>query len=201
MPVDPRFSRTAAFGVIAVLLGSFVLLELSARVYLFGLAGLHPLRIDSMCSAFESGMYTSSPDPEIGFELRPNLDRWFQLARLRTNSRGLRYRELEPEKPEGVFRAVVMGSSFTFPAGVEIEDAFHARLDVIHGQLRRVVLLSAIDAAIAVELQDLSLATLGRHHGFPSAQGLVVHRRASKRPAPSHRPCLPPCVRDGRIRA
>jgi hypothetical protein len=98
-------------------------------VALFGTAGLHPIRVDSVRPLFQTDLLMPVDDPEVGFRLRPNLDTWFKLTRLRTNSHGLRYRELDPAKPPGVIRVAVMGSSFTLPAGVELEDAFHARLE------------------------------------------------------------------------
>jgi hypothetical protein len=113
----------------AVLSAAALLVECTARVHLFGLAGLHPLRVDSVRPIFQTDLLQASSVPEIAFELRPGLDVWFKLVRLRTNSRGLRYREIEPAKPPGAFRVAVLGSSFTLPAGVELEDAFHARLE------------------------------------------------------------------------
>ena len=119
-----RLRNLAATGVVA-----FVMLELTARVYLFGPAGLNPIRIGSVRSIFHSGLLIPSESPKIGFELRPNLDTWFKLARFRTNSRGLRDAEHSLPKPVGVFRVAVVGSSFTLPAGVEAEDAYHSRLE------------------------------------------------------------------------
>jgi len=114
---------------VVTLVAAALLLECAARVHLFGFAGLHPLRVDSIRPIFETDLLQESSVPEIAFELRPDLDVWFKLVRLRTNSRGLRYREIEPSKPLGVFRVAVLGSSFTLPSGVELEDSFHARLE------------------------------------------------------------------------
>jgi hypothetical protein len=41
----------------------------------------------------------------------------------------MRDREYELVKPPGTFRVAVIGSSFTLPVGVEIEDAFHSLLE------------------------------------------------------------------------
>jgi len=113
----------------ATLCATALLLECAARVQLFGIAGLDPRRVDSVRPIFQSDLLRESSVPEIAFELRPDLDVWFKLVRLRTNSRGLRYREIEPTKAANVFRVAVLGSSFTLPSGVELEDAFHARLE------------------------------------------------------------------------
>ena len=106
-----------------------ILLELSARVFLFGLAGLSPRRVDSVRPIFETGFLRVSDEPELGFEFAPSLDVWFKLVPLRTNAAGLRDRHYEREKPPGTFRVAVLGSSFALPAGVAIEDAFHSLLE------------------------------------------------------------------------
>jgi len=114
---------------VAISIGLFVLLEGTARVYLFGLAGLVPARIDSVLGVNQSGFTRRSDDPRIGFEWKPNLDGYFKLVPFRTNSRGLRDREYPLEKPANTFRVAVLGSSFALPAGVAIEEAFHSRLE------------------------------------------------------------------------
>lgn len=105
------------------------LLELTARLFLFGAAGLDPRRVDSVQALYGTGLLRPSELPELGFEFEAHASGWFKLASLRTNSRGLRDREYELEKPAGVFRVAVVGSSFALPAGVEIEDAFHSVLE------------------------------------------------------------------------
>jgi hypothetical protein len=104
-------------------------LELTARIYLFGWAGLSPARVDSVHRGTNARLMRPSSVPGLVFELRPNLDIWFKLVRLRTNAEGLRDRSYPLEKPAGTFRVAVMGSSFTFPSGVAIEQAFHSRLE------------------------------------------------------------------------
>jgi len=107
----------------------FALLEASARVYLFGLAGLVPSRINSVHGLHQTGFVRASPEPRLGWELEPNIDSYFKLVRFRTNSRGLRDREYTLAKPEESFRVAVVGASFALPAGVAIEDAFHSLLE------------------------------------------------------------------------
>lgn len=116
-----------AVRIAAVVAGLFVLLELTARVYLFGIAGLVPAKMNSVHGLNQTGFTRQSGDARIGFELKPDLDGYFNLATFRTNSKGLRDREYALEKPSDTFRVAVMGSSFTLPAGVEIERAFHSR--------------------------------------------------------------------------
>jgi hypothetical protein len=106
-----------------------LLLELTVRVHLFGVAGLLPARINSVHGLPQTGFTRPSAYPGVGFELRPDLDGYFKLAAFRTSSQGLRDREYAIAKPDGVFRVAVIGSSFALPAGVAIEDAFHSRLE------------------------------------------------------------------------
>ena len=109
--------------------GLFVLLELSARVYFFGLAGLIPARINSVHGLPQTGYTRPSPFPRLGFELKPKIAGYFKLVPFSTNSRGLRDREYALEKPENTFRVAVLGSSFALAGGVEIEGAFYTLLE------------------------------------------------------------------------
>ncbi len=118
-----------AVRIAAVAAGLFVLLELTARVHLFGIAGLVPAKMNSVHGLNQTGFTRQAGDARIGFELKPNLDGYFKLASFRTNSKGLRDREYTLEKPSDTFRVAVMGSSFALPAGVEIERAFHSLLE------------------------------------------------------------------------
>jgi hypothetical protein len=102
---------------------------MSARVFLFGLAGLAPATVNSVRGLPQSGYTQPSAEPRLGFELKPNLDGLFKLVPFRTNSRGLRDQEYALEQPRNTFRVAVVGSSFALPAGVAIEDAFHSLLE------------------------------------------------------------------------
>jgi hypothetical protein len=107
----------------------FFLLELSARVYLFGPLGLHPRKLNSTYRLRSSGHLQPSRHPELRYELKPSIDSYFKLVPFRTNSRGLRDQEYPLEKPANTFRVAVLGSSMTLPSGVEIERAFHSLLE------------------------------------------------------------------------
>lgn len=73
-------------------------------------------------------------DPEIGFVLTPELDgrshnpEW-DVA-VHTNRIGLRERELPPPAP-GERRLLILGDSFTFGLGVEVEQAFPRRVEAL----------------------------------------------------------------------
>src|SRR5262245_25411046 len=120
--------RTSCVSLLAAA-AVFLLLEASARLYLFGLAGLSPTRVNSVRGLPQSGFTQPSAEPRLGFALRPNLAGFFKLVPFRTNAAGQRDRDYALAKPPGVFRVAVVGSSFALPAGVAIEDAFHSRLE------------------------------------------------------------------------
>jgi hypothetical protein len=115
--------------LVSLAAGLFLLLEMSARVYLFGCAGLSPAAINSVRGLPQTGYTQPSAEPRLGFELKPNLDGTFKLAPFRTNTQGLRDRDYALRKPERTFRVAVVGSSFALPAGVAIESAFHSLLE------------------------------------------------------------------------
>jgi hypothetical protein len=118
--------RIALF-VLAVLL----LTELSFRVYLYGPASLIPARMDSYTQIHNSGLVQRAADPAINYELKPNLNTWYKGARFRTSSMGLRGDEHTLEKPVGLSRVAVLGSSWTMGSGVEQTDIWHAQLETI----------------------------------------------------------------------
>ena len=113
---------------VGLLLG-LVLAELSMRVVQYGPDSLLPSVMSSIHPIGTSGMLRASTSLDIGYELRPNLDRLYKKVAFRTNSAGLRDREYAVEKPPNTFRVAVIGDSFTMPAGVVIEDAFHSRVE------------------------------------------------------------------------
>ena len=118
--------------LVRVLLGIGLLLsalELSARMYLFGFAGLVPALVNSVRGLPNTGYTRPSADPGLVFEMKPNIDGHLKLVPFRTNSRGLRDGETPLPKPAGTFRVAVMGASFSLPTGVEIERSFHSLLE------------------------------------------------------------------------
>jgi len=106
-----------------------LLLEVSARLVIFGPAGLDPRRVGIFRDTAPTELVTYETERDLVYEYKPNLDVFFKLVRFRTNSRGMRDEEYALAKPPNTFRVAVLGSSFALPAGVEIEDAFHSLLE------------------------------------------------------------------------
>ena len=113
----------------AVALALFVLLEASARLAIFGPTGLDPRRVGILRDLDPAELVRYDTEPGLVYEYKPNLDVFFKGVHFRTNSRGMRDQEYALSKPPGTFRVAVIGSSFTLPVGVEIEDAFHSLLE------------------------------------------------------------------------
>ena len=106
-----------------------VLLEVSARLIIFGPMGLDPRRVGILRDLDPRELVTYDTDPGVLYEYKPNLDVFFKLVPFRTNSRGMRDKEYEVVNPTDTYRVAVLGSSFALPAGVEIEAAFHSLLE------------------------------------------------------------------------
>jgi hypothetical protein len=112
-----------------IALAVFAMLEATARLALFGGAGLDPRRVPLTRGLEPKGMLRDSPIRAIGKEYEPNLDVFARLVRFETNSRGLRDEEYSIDKPERTFRVAVLGSSYTAALGAESEDSFHSVLE------------------------------------------------------------------------
>lgn len=103
--------------------------ELTFRVYLYGPAAMDPRRMDSFNQIHHSGLVRPAADPEVYFELKPNLDDWYKGVRFVTNTAGMRDDEHPQTKPAGTYRIAVVGSSWTMGSGVELEDIWHQQLE------------------------------------------------------------------------
>jgi hypothetical protein len=71
------------------------------------------------------------PRDDIIYTLRPNLSVRFQGVDVRTNSKGMRYKEVEVSKPKETLRIALMGDSFTFGWGVREEESFASLLEAL----------------------------------------------------------------------
>lgn len=120
-----RGLTASAVAAVALLL----ILETTARVYLFGMAGLDPRKVASLRDFRSTAFVRKSEEPLLGFEGAKNVSGFFKLVPFSMNSQGLRDIEYAVEKPPDTFRVAVLGASFTLPAGVRIEDAYHSVLE------------------------------------------------------------------------
>jgi len=105
------------------------MIELSYRIYAVGATTFHPARFNSFNLLMRSGLIQRSQYPSVFYELKPNLDTWFQGVRFTTNSVGMADQEYQLEKPENTFRVAVVGSSWTMATSVEQEYTFHSILE------------------------------------------------------------------------
>lgn len=114
---------------LGVTLIALLVAELGYRLRFYGTAGLSPRAMNSLHHFGESGLLRPAELPGLRYQLRPNLNELYRLARFETNSLGLRDEEYPLEKPAGTFRIAVVGDSFTMGSGVELEDAYHSVLE------------------------------------------------------------------------
>jgi hypothetical protein len=108
---------------------SFTLLEICYRYIIFGSDSLNYEKMNSVTPLGLSGLIRPSRDSEIVYELKPNLNTYFKMARFKTNSEGLRDKNYSITKPKNTIRVAVVGDSLTLPAGVNIENAYHSILE------------------------------------------------------------------------
>ncbi len=165
-----RFFGRMAIVLLAVLLTAGAI-EQTYRVYLFGWSAFSYARIDSVHDLWVSGLTRRAAEPEVAFELRPSLHSYFKLAPLRTDSRGLRDIERPLDAPPGTARIAIVGSSFSMPAGVALEDAWHQ------------VLARGLDAAAPDRRHEAINFSVG---GYSARQLLAV----LKTKVPAYRPEL-----------
>lgn len=113
----------------ASLLFALLVAEVICRIWLFGPLALLPNYGNSTHDLGVSGLLKPSKYRRICFELKPGLNTMNKMASLRTNPLGLADREYSLQKPPGTYRVVVLGDSFTMPAGVKQADAWHTLLE------------------------------------------------------------------------
>jgi hypothetical protein len=123
------FVLKAAAKILLFAVLCFCVIEFSYRLYSAGLTAFDPVRFNSLNVILNSGLVEASENPNLTFELRPNLDTWFQGIPFRTNSDRMADREYTLEKPADTLRIGVIGSSWTMATGVEQEDTYHAIME------------------------------------------------------------------------
>lgn len=120
-----RKSLGAAGLLLAGLAAGFLILEFGLRLALFG--SIHWKQSEY------PNILIRAPHPEFGWLLEPDqriiAEAIEYQVMVNTNDRGLRDLPRAYEKPEGVFRIVVLGDSYVEAAHVEDHDAFHRVLE------------------------------------------------------------------------
>lgn len=107
----------------------FGVTEMSYRVYVLGHLTFRPVLFNSTNMLLQSGLIEQSAYPDIGYQLKPGLDTWYQALRFTTNSYGLADKEYEISRDENDFRIAVVGSSWSMATGVEQGDIYHSILE------------------------------------------------------------------------
>ena len=97
--------------------------ELGFRIYAIGSKAFSYSASKSVVELGEANLLRPADEPSIEYELKPNLDKLFKLARVRTNSAGLNDSEYTLEKPPGTYRVAVIGDSQTMASGVERDES------------------------------------------------------------------------------
>ena len=132
--------------VVTLLVGAAI--EQTYRIYLFGWAAFSYARLNSLHDLGHSGLIQASENQELVYELKPDLDTYFKLARFRTNSVGLCDEEYSPHRPPNTRRIALVGSSFSMASGVTLEGSWHylveRRLDAAEPSRRHEIINFAV---------------------------------------------------------
>lgn len=94
------------------------------------------------------GLLVESSDPVLGFGLRPHFRGYMKGFHLEINGDGYRDREFSTEKPDGVFRIVVVGDSVTMGSGVAAAKCYPRVLERI---------LNTMQDQVRVEVYNLGV--------------------------------------------
>jgi hypothetical protein len=100
-------------------------------------------------------------DPTLGWAYKPN------SSGISINSKGLRDNETDYKKPEGIFRIVLLGDSFTFGFGVPIEKHFST---ILEGYFQNVEVINMGVSGFGVDQELIYL----QEEGFRYEPDLVI---------------------------
>ena len=113
---------------------ALLLLEQGFRIWLFG---WHAFSVEDMRNNVpinNAGFMQQSAFDDIYWELKPDLDVSFKLARLTTNHAGLADKEYTQHKPADTYRIAVLGDSYSMASGVDTDKSFHALIETALNQ-------------------------------------------------------------------
>lgn len=117
------------FKIVVFVLLCFLMVEQSYRVYSVGAAAFSYTKMNSLTSILDSGLVELSDNPEIYYQLKPNLNRYYKSVPFQTNSHGLADKEYALKKEPGTLRVAVIGSSWSMASGVKVDESYHALLE------------------------------------------------------------------------
>jgi len=136
--------------------------EVAIRIASFGLDGaLHPWRYQN-----EKFLDTELGEPLADtYVLRPNLDTYFAGGHFHTNEHGFRGPSVAVDKPAGVVRIAVLGSSYSMGQGLDDDETYPARLQQL------------LDAHLTGHYEVLNFAVSNhRMHEMTSAYRQIADR-------------------------
>ncbi len=157
-------ARLAVAGVTALV--ALVVAELVYRAVYYSPAALLPSGMNSCAPIGNVGALRKATRAGLTYELKPDLDLVFKFVPLRTNSRGMRDREYEREKPDGTYRIAFLGDSFTMGSGVAIEEVYHSLLEEE---------LGAAHAPLRIECLNFGVAGYGLNDYVAALRTRVVY--------------------------
>ena len=152
--------RTCRAGILTLAL--LVAAELVVRIASFSLDGaLHPWRYQNE-KFLDTELGEAAGDTYV---LRPNLDTYFAGGRFRTNEHGFRGGSVAVDKPPGVVRIAVLGSSYSLGQGLDDDETYPARLQAL------------LDARLSGHYEVLNFAVSNhRIHDMASAYRQIADR-------------------------
>ncbi len=134
-----------ALGVPLLLFGGEIVFRLRyfCPQAMFDFARFNPANL-----VYVPGLIKESRDPVLGYDLTPNFRGYMKGYPVRINGDGYRDREFSVEKPDGVYRIVVVGDSVTMGSGVAVEQVYTRRIEQI---------LNARQDQVRVEVYNLGI--------------------------------------------
>ncbi|MBN1355725.1 SGNH/GDSL hydrolase family protein [bacterium] len=133
------------------------------RPWGFGTAAFSWQRMNSLKSLGHTDFIRRSDIPGLLYELKPDLNTWYQMVPFSTNSRGMADDEYSVSKPPGTYRVAVLGDSVSMAYGVPHKDNYHSLLE------QR---LNSPDSALVFEF--LNFAVGG--YGLPQYVAMLEHK-------------------------
>ena len=107
-----------------LLIGTSLIVALAAGEIL-----VRALDVIDRVNGFPRKLFQASDDPDLKYTMRPNVALRVRSIDVKTNSLGMRAREVPFEPPADTWRILVVGDSVAFGEGLPVEQAFPALLE------------------------------------------------------------------------